>query len=97
MPSTARAQAPSAFAGLAVAVVLAGCGASGGDVSCGDFKGQSGDEQRDTVTKLLEDRGVKTDGLLAGAKISGAGLAVHAFCGTQPDDRKIGDITQLGS
>ena len=30
-------------------------------------------------------------------KISGAGLAVHAFAGTQPDDRKIGDITQLGS
>lgn len=93
----ACAQASGALAGLAVTVVLVGCGASGGEVRCGDFKSKDADEQRDTVTKLLEDRDVKTDGLLAGAKISGARLAVQAFCEIQPDDRKIGDITRLGS
>lgn len=84
------------FATVSLIGVLAGCGSSAGDTSCGDFQAQSTGDQRDTVTTLLKDKDVKTDGLLGGAKISGARLAVQAFCVANPRDSKISNVTTLG-
>lgn len=86
-----------ALAALTAALgLLAGCGNSGADTSCSDFQAQSGDDQRETITKLLEDKDVKTEGFFGGAKIGGARVAVQAFCASSSGDRKIGEITNLG-
>jgi len=69
------------------AVLLAGC-SDASETTCGDFLGQSTNDQKSTTTELLEERGTSNPPamLLAAAQGSLAG-----YCNVEGDDASLGD------
>lgn len=69
------------------AALLAGC-SDASETTCGDFLGQSTNDQKSTTTELLEDRGTSNPPamLLAAAQGSLAG-----YCNVEGDDASLGD------
>lgn len=76
-----------AVAVAAGAALLAGC-SDASETTCGDFLGQSSNDQKATTKELLEDRGNSNPPamLLAAAQGSLAG-----YCNVEGDDASLGD------
>ncbi len=58
----------------------------GGDTSCGDFRKQSGDDQRITVTKFMKERSGDDNSTPAPLVLDAAIAAVGALCAIDGND-----------
>ena len=79
-----------AIASAAVATVIcAGCSDveeavnKGGDTPCSEYRGQSTDEQRVTVTKFLKEQSGNEDQEPAGTAVDAAIIAIDLLCAVQ--------------
>ncbi len=69
------------------ALLLAGC-SSAADTSCGDFLGQSSNDQKDTTRELLEDDGHSNPPAMLLAAAQGA---IAGYCHVEGDDATLQD------
>lgn len=60
----------------------------GGDTTCGDFRTQSSDDQRITVTKFLKERSGDKDATPAPLVVDAAITAIGALCAVDGNDKE---------
>lgn len=80
----------SATAGLVLLAALTGCGASGGNTTCKDFRGSDSNKQTQTITQILKDKGDKSPSPL---KVSAYKLTAKGFCEVKSPDAKLSEMS----
>lgn len=75
-----------ATAGLVLLGALTGCGASGANTTCKDFRASDANKQSQTITQILKDKGENSPSPF---KVSAYKLTAKAFCEVKSPDTKL--------
>ncbi|GAA4035338.1 hypothetical protein GCM10023063_19750 [Arthrobacter methylotrophus] len=79
-----------AAAGLVLLSALTGCGASGGNTTCKDFRASDSSKQTETITQILKDKG---DSKPSPLKVSAYKLTAKGFCEVKSPDTKLSEMS----
>jgi hypothetical protein len=77
-------------AGLVVMAALTGCGASGANTTCKDFRAQNSSKQTETITQVLKDKG---DSKPSPLKVSAYKLSAKGYCEIKSPDATLSGMS----